>query len=333
MIFNYSLRCQFALLLLTVSTVIIAQDLSWVSVDGNQFVQENGTPIIFRALDASDPDKLEKEGHWNEEYFRQIKSWNANAVRFPIHPSAWRERGKEAYLNLLDAGIELAKEQGLYVILDWHSIGNLRTELYQHERYNTTWKETIDFWIAIAQRYGDNSTVAMFELFNEPTLIGGKLGTCSWGQWKALMEELIVIVRAHGAKNVPLVAGFNWAYDLTEVMVNPIKAEGVAYVSHPYPQKRSKPWEPQWESDWGHVADAFPVILTEIGYCGPDDKGAHIPVISDPSYVEAITKYTAKKGISYCVWVFDPHWSPMLLKDWDYNLTEPGKVWKEAMKN
>ena len=114
-------------------------------------------------------------------------------------------------------------------------------------------------------------------------------------------------------------------------MNNPVKAEGIAYVSHPYPQKRPQPWEEKWEADWGHVADHYPVILTEIGYCEEGDKGAPIPVISDPSYVSAITKYTEKKGISYCVWVFDPNWSPMLIKDWDYNLTEPGKVWKEAM--
>lgn len=306
--------------------------LPWIEVKDNNFVTANGGEIIFKALDASDPDKLEKEGHWDQEYFSQIKNWNANMVRFPIHPRAWRERGQEAYLKLLDEGIAMAKKEGLYVILDWHSIGNLRSEIYQHEMYNTSKKETIEFWTTMAKHYGDNSTVAMFELFNEPTLGGGRFGVCSWDQWKEIMEELIIIIRANGAKNIPLVAGFNWAYDLSEVKKNPIDADGIAYVSHPYPQKRERPWEGKWEKDFGHVADHFPVILTEIGYCQSGDKGAHIPVISDPSYVEAITDYAAKKGISYCVWVFDPHWSPMLLKDWEYNLTEPGKVWKEAMK-
>lgn len=309
-----------------------AQDLPWVKVKGKHFVTESGEIITFKALDASDPDKLDKDGHWDAEYFQQIKSWNANAVRFPIHPRAWRERGPESYITLLDKGIELARKEGLYVILDWHSIGNLRSELYQHPMYYTTQKETFEFWIAMAKRYGNNSNVALFELFNEPTLGGGKHGTCSWSQWKDIMEELIIVIRAHGAKNVPLVAGFNWAYFLTDVIENPIDAAGIAYVSHPYPMKRERPWEAKWEADFGHVADTYPVILTEIGYCGPDAEGAHIPVISDAGYVDAILDYAAKKGISYCVWVFDPDWSPMLLKDWDYNLTAPGKVWKEAMK-
>ncbi|GLR16758.1 glycoside hydrolase family 5 protein [Portibacter lacus] len=330
---NQFQRLLFLFIVLTFNfSALQSQDLPWIKVDGNRFVTENNETIVFKALDASDPDKLEKQGHWNQEYFSQIKSWNTNMVRFPIHPKAWRARGEEAYFELLDNGIEMARKEGLYVILDWHSIGNLRSELFQHEMYNTTKKETFEFWTAIAKRYGDHSTVAMFELFNEPTTGSGKYGTCSWEQWKEIMEELIIIIRAHGAKNIPLVAGFNWAYFLTDVVNDPINADNIAYVSHPYPQKRKKPWEVQWEADFGHVADHYPVVLTEIGYCEEGDKGAHIPVISDPSYVESILGYAEKKGISYCVWVFDAEWSPMLLKDWDYNLTEPGKVWKEAMK-
>lgn len=307
------------------------ESLPWISVSGNNFVDEAGKTIIFQALNTSDPDKLDKEGRWEEEYFEQIKSWNANMVRFPIHPKAWRERGNEAYLKLIDKGIKMAKERNMYVILDWHSIGNLKNELYQHPRYDTTIKETFKFWQTIANRYGNNSTVAMFELFNEPTLIRNRLGTCTWEEWKDINEEIITIIRATGARNIPLVAGFNWAYDLTEVINSPIDAEGIAYVSHPYPMKRERPWESKWEADFGHVADKYPVILTEIGYCGANARGAHVPVISDENYAHEITAYTHKKGISFCVWVFDPVWSPMLIEDWEYNLTPPGKVWKSIM--
>lgn len=318
-------------LMLSTLILICAQELPWIKVEGKTFVSENGEVVQFKALNASDPDKLEQEGHWDQEYFAQIKSWDANMVRFPIHPRAWRERGKEAYFKLLDDGIEMAKKEELYVILDWHSIGNLRSEIFQHPMYNTSKKETFEFWIEMAKRYGNNSNVAMFELFNEPTVGSGRFGTCTWDQWKEIIEELIIIIRANGANNIPLVAGFNWAYDLTPIKENPIDAENIAYVSHPYPQKRDKPWEAKWEADFGYVSDKYPVILTEIGYCAEGDKGAHIPVISDPSYVSSIIDYADKKAISYVVWVFDPQWSPMLIRDWDFNLTEPGKVWKAKM--
>lgn len=304
--------------------------VSWISVEGNQFVNEDGQKVVFRGFNASDPDKLESSGHWNMEYFSKIKEWGGNVVRFPIHPTAWRKRGKDAYLELIDSGVEMAKSNDLYVILDWHSIGNLKSELFFLPIYETSRKETFDFWRTMAERYGNDPTVAFFEIFNEPTTFNGRLGQSSWKEWKSLMEEAITIIRAYGARNIPLVAGFNWAYDLSVIRHDPIDAPGIAYVSHPYPQKRQKPWEEKWEEDWGYVSDTHPVILTEIGFCEAGEKGAHVPVIDDGQYVEAIFDYTDKKGISFVVWVFDPNWSPMLIEDWTYTPTKAGAVWKNA---
>lgn len=303
-----------------------------IRVEGNKFVTADGEPLVFRGLNTSDPDKLEKSRHWDEAYFDEIKNWGANIVRFPVHPRAWRERGEEEYLQLLDKGVEMAAERGLYVIIDWHSIGNLKNEMFYLPGYETTQKETFEFWRTMSEHFKGNTTVAFFELFNEPTTMKGKLGTCTWEEWKTLMEEIIVIIRANGSEAIPLVAGFNWAYYLKEVADNPIDAEGIGYVSHPYPQKKEKPWEDQWTADWGFVAEKYPVMLTEIGFSGPDDRGAHVPVISDESYGDAITSYTAEKGISYVVWVFDPQWSPSLFSDWKFTPTRQGKYFKNALQ-
>lgn len=309
------------------------EGLPRVSVNGNQFVTAGGTPIVFRGLNASDPDRLAAAGQWNASYFAEIKAWGANIVRFPVHPSRWRARGQAYYLELLDEGIRLAAEQDLYVIIDWHSIGNLRTQLYQRDTYDTTLKETFEFWRTIAERYGDNTTVAFYELFNEPTTQQGRLGSCTWAQWKTLMEEVIGIIRANGGQGVPLVAGFNWAYDLTPVREQPIAADGIAYVSHPYPQKRPKPWEAQWTEDWGFVKEKYPLMLTEIGFAGEEEPGAHIPVISDESYGDAITNYCDAAGISYVVWVFDPRWAPALFTDWSFKeLTRQGHFFKQKLQ-
>ncbi|GAA4465807.1 hypothetical protein GCM10023189_46970 [Nibrella saemangeumensis] len=306
--------------------------LSQLSVQGNKFVTAEGKTMVFRGLNTSDPDKLEKSGHWDKSYFEEMKRWGATIVRFPVHPNAWRSRGKDQYLQLLDKGVAWAGELDMYVIIDWHSIGNLKNEMYQSPMYETTLKETYEFWRTMSDHYKGNTTVAFFELFNEPTVMGGKIGTCSWAEWKKMMEEAITIIRANGSKAIPLVAGFNWAYDLREVAQNPIEAEGIAYVSHPYPMKREKPWEDKWTADWGFVAKKYPLILTEIGFCGPDERGAHVPVISDESYGDAITKYCDDNGISYVVWVFDPQWAPMLFSDWNYTPTRQGRYFKKVLQ-
>lgn len=320
-------------------TLIIILFIAWIplsaqeriTVQANEFVGENGELFVFRGYSSSDPDKLEKQKNWNKAYFEQLKGWGANVVRFPIHPRAWRERGEKAYLELLDQGIEWAEENDIYVIIDWHSIGNLKTSLFLHEMYYTDLAETYNFWKIIAERYGDNPTVAFYELFNEPTTNQNKFGRLSWEEWKLIMEDLIVMVRANGGKGVPLVAGFNWAYDLTPVKYQPVAAEGIGYVSHPYPQKREKPWNDKWTADWGYVKNNYPLILTEIGYCGPEDEGAHIPVISDKSYGEAITNYSDQRNISYVVWVFDKEWSPKLFIDKNFTPTHYGDFWKNKL--
>jgi aryl-phospho-beta-D-glucosidase BglC (GH1 family) len=249
-----------------------------------------------------------------------------------VHPAAWRERGEEAYVALLDDGLRWAEEASLYVIIDWHSMGNLRTELFQAPMYNTTKTETLRFWKSIAGRYGERTVVAFYELFNEPTRFNGTLGRISWDDFKRYMEEIIYVIRAHDAQGIPLVAGFNWAYDLTEPAANPIDAPGVAYVTHPYPQKRAQPWEEQWQADWGFMAERYPVIATEFGFMSADGPGAHVPVIADETYGEAIIDFFEKRGISWVAWVFDPVWSPQLIESWDFNPTPQGRFFRQKLR-
>tara|TARA_R110002049_G_scaffold300182_1_gene490849 strand:+ start:1584 stop:2594 length:1011 start_codon:yes stop_codon:yes gene_type:complete len=332
-----SLKSKF---LITICCLFIASGFSQsklgkISVYQNNFVTKDGKTIVFRGLNTSAPDKLETQNHWNKAYFTEIKKWGANIVRFPVHPSAWTKRGKEDYLKMLDNGIKWATELNLYVIIDWHSIGNLQTEMYQHDMYDTTLKQTYDFWRTIAVKYGKNTTVAFYEIFNEPTTFNKTLGTATWEEWKKINEEVITIIRANGGEGIPLVAGFNWAYDLTPVKENPINAEGIAYISHPYPQKREKPWEEKWTKDWGFIKEKYPLILTEIGFSHSEDEGAHVPVINDDdTYGDAITNYCDEKEISYVVWVFDAQWAPRLFEDFKtYNPSRHGKYFKKKISS
>lgn len=304
---------------------------SRVTVNGHQFVTEDGKPVVFRGLATSDPDKLAGDGRWNRDYLLAAKSWGANIVRFPVHPPAWRLRGRDHYLKLLDQGVAWSKELGLYVIIDWHSIGNLAQEKFHKPIYQTTRAETLEFWNTMARHYAGNNTVAFFELFNEPAT-SDKLGDCSWEQWKQIMEEMIAAIRANGGTAVPLVAGFNFGYDLTPVATAPLNAPGIGYVSHPYAMKRQAPWEEQWTRDWGFVADHYPVFATEIGFCHADDKQAHVPVIGDETYGEALTSYFEKKGVSYAVWCFDPDCAPSLIKDWTFTPTRQGVFFKKVLQ-
>lgn len=292
-----------------------SKSLPLLQVKGNVFTNDRDEVVVFKGVSFSDPDKLEKEGNWNYRYFQEAKNWGSNIVRFPVHPYTWRYRGIDRYLEILDQGVKWATQLGMYVIIDWHSIGNMPADKYPHFNYATNWKETLAFWKKIAERYKGNSTVAFYELFNEPTDQGMPL---TWELWRPMMEELIDEINTIDDKKIYLVAGMDWAYLLNETIENPVNRPNVAYVTHPYPQKREQPWEPQWEADWGKVADHYPIVATEFGYVVEGARGEHVPVVGDETYGNAIIDYFDKKGISYTVWCFDPSWSPALLESYDF---------------
>jgi hypothetical protein len=153
------------------------------------------------------------------------------------------------------------------------------------------------------------------------------LGNMTWSEWRALNEEMIGIIRYWDKETIPLVAGFDWAYDLGNLHYEPVNATGIGYVTHPYPFKRPQPWEPRWEENFAFAAEKYPVIATEIGFdLKPNET------IDDQHYGNRITRFLESHGISWMAWNFDPDWGPQMLKSFDgYQLTVTGEFFKEAM--
>ncbi|MDR0429504.1 MAG: glycoside hydrolase family 5 protein [Tannerellaceae bacterium] len=340
-----------------------AKVMPLISVKGNQFVTPDGKPILFRGIAISDPDKVEQQGHWNKAHFEQVKKMGANIVRVPIHPVAWRERTPEKYLQLLEKAVAWCTELNMYVMLDWHTIGNLEMEMFQDPMYVTTKQETFDFWRKIAARFTGHNTVAFYELFNEPTTYRGQLGVCSWSDWKKLMENIITVIHYSDKETVVLVGGFDWAYDLTPLRIEPVNADNIGYTTHPYANKSPEPWAATWEENFGFAANTWPVFATEFSHDSyampelidpakgflPDNfhlidpaKGAvpgnfkmreQTPI--DPKgnhYGNQIIDYLEGKGISWCIWVFDPEWGGAKIKSWNYEWTPGAEFFSMAMK-
>ncbi|HUI29538.1 MAG TPA: cellulase family glycosylhydrolase [Candidatus Acidoferrales bacterium] len=301
-----------------------AKVLPLIKVVGNRFVNSNGDTILFHGIAVADPDNLEQRGVWNKDLFIEAKRLGADLVRLPVHPAAWRDRTPEKYLKLLDQAVEWCTEESLYVDIDWHSIGNLEKGLYQNSVYVTSLQETFDFWATIAGRYSGHHTVAFSELFNEPTNQLGKLGSVSWDQWKEINEELIKLIRAYNNQSIPLVAGFDWAYDLSPIRYASIDAEGIAYSVHPYPHKRTPPYEPKWNEDFGFVAAKYPLVATELGFTLPDWQ-------ANLEFGNSVIKYFSKNHISWIWWILDPLWQPAMLQSWEeFKLNEGGKFFEAA---
>ncbi len=315
---------------------------SFLSVKGAKIVDENGAMVSLRGVNIADPFKLDYDNRWDERVFKAVADWNANVIRLPVHPLGWRKKGKQWYFDRIDEAVRWANENNLYLILDWHVIGNIQSALYQHPMYATDMNETRAFWQSIALRYRNVPTIAVYELINEPThdYIGnGKetLGKASWEALRAIHEELIDLIYGYDKSVIPLVSGFNWAYDLSPIAKQPVNREGIAYTIHPYPQK-AKPevkskenFHRLWQEQWGYVAKTYPVMATEIGWVKEDGYGAHVPVIhNEGTYGPDLVEFMEARNISWTAWVFDPDWAPVLISDWDFTPSEQGAFYKNV---
>ncbi len=292
-------------------------------VDGNRIADAGGTTVVLRGIALADPDQLERDGHWDAEHFQQAKDWGAQVVRIPVHPKYWRRRGPAGYLALLDQGVTWAEERGMYVILDWHGMGDPVAEVYetgQDAMFVTTRAETRSFLRIAAAHYRDDRGVAFYEVFNEPVnwMSDGSTTTTTWSQWKVLAEGLVDVVRAQAPEAICMVSGFKWAYDLSPVAADPVDRQGIVYVVHPYSCKGT---EATWQADFGYLSATYPVFATEFGFvANPYDPVAYGTVAG---YGAPITDFFAERGIGWTVWVFHPVWTPNLIADWSYTPAEP----------
>nr|AAA27599.1 beta-endoglucanase [Xanthomonas albilineans] len=172
----------------------LSRQLPLIRVDGNRFVDEQGNVRYF-AVSAS-----RTRTNWPKT---SISIKNTLTCTAPGEPM-WcgfrciqrlAERGVKGYLELLDQAITWNNELGMYTIIDWHSMGNLKSEMFQNSMYHTSKGETFDFWRRVSERYNGINSVAFYEIFNEPTVFSGRLGIVSWAEWKAINEEAITIIR------------------------------------------------------------------------------------------------------------------------------------------
>lgn len=304
-----------------------AKSLDHIKINGTQFVNPKGDTIQFRGASISDPDKIEYQKQWNKKIFQNLKNLGANIVRIPVHPFAWRTRTPNEYLKLLDQAVKWCTELNMYIIIDWHSIGNLKTGLFQDPMYITSYTETLNFWQLISKHFAGHNTIAFYELFNEPTTYFEQLGSITWEDWRKMNEDMIRVIRAFDKETIPLVAGFDWAYDLTPLNFDPVRAENIAYVSHPYGHKRNPPYEVKWEENFGFASQRYPVFVTEFGFILGD-----MNMKDNIEYGKAIINYLEAKKISWSWWVYDPEWYPQMIKSWDtHELTDNGKFFKDAV--
>ncbi len=308
-----------------------------LKVEGNRIVDPEGKTVVLKGLNLGYPYLLQQEGRWSEDHFREAASWGAKLLRVYVDPGHYRQVGLEKSLEELDQAVDWSKKYGMYVMLDWHSIGNPVMGIFQppwEETMRTTPEEMREFWAAAAARYRNEPAVAFYEIFNEPAAIHWKGGRLSWAEWRDVADSVIDVIYARNPDAIPVVGGIAWSFDLTGVASEPLRNTGVVFAAHPYPGHSPKAqWERTWERNFGYLSKDHPVMLTEFGF-DPNDTVMPSVYKADVDYGKRILAFAKKRGMSWTAFVFaaTPGWPMRLLRDWDYTPTKSGAFFKKELR-
>jgi hypothetical protein len=262
------------------------------------------------------------------------REWHANVVRISIHPGTWRDH-KDKALSTLKHHVEMARDAGLYVIIDYHAIGfpdgyaldyfDVTDPSTKTDHYDSRFSLAMDFWMTIALNYTDPAI--LFELWNEPSSNteeeeGGDLSY--WKKYRPYWRVLTDAIRASGNKNVLLAAPPLWAYNLRGLKDDLLPDENTAYVWHVYAGEAPEDWADALDD----LDKAKPVIVTEWGF-EPDAKQHWSGSAED--YGTPFADFMDARGLSSTAWCWNPDYGPSLRKQ-SGKLTVWGQFTQEYLK-
>jgi aryl-phospho-beta-D-glucosidase BglC (GH1 family) len=291
-------------------------------VRGNELLAD-GKPIILRGVAVGDPI-LARAGRPLSDYQRIAREWHANVVRISLHPSVWKHTAHGAVLDVLQREIEAALGNGMYVILDWHSIGwpngyfeSIRADWTDDppDLYDSNFELAKNFWEAASARFGKDGRI-IFELWNEPVRTkqeeDGEVAP-EWKMLKPFFGELLRIVRSHGS-NVVLATGNEWAYDLRGIREDPLQGENIAYDWHIYAGTDDND-EKQWALHLDDLQRVAPVMVTEWGF--QEHTKEAFQGTAKTFGAKFVRDFLEGRHLHSTAWCWHPDWTPMMLEpDW-----------------
>jgi endoglucanase len=212
-----------------------------LKVRGTQLTDMNDEPVVLRGM------SLGWHNWWPRFYNQGVvkwlyKDWNCAVVRaaMGIEPTGGYLNDPEGSIEKIKAVVDGAIEQGIYVIIDWHSHG-IQLE------------EAKKFFSVMAATYGNHPNV-IYEIFNEPD-------EETWADVKAYSEEVIKIIRAIDPDNIILVGSPRWDQDIHLPAADPIKGfDNLMYTMHFYAGTHK-----QWLRDRTDecIAKGLPIFVSE----------------------------------------------------------------------
>ena len=291
-------------------------------ISGKHIIDKNGA-----VTSLAGPSFFWSNTGWGQDRFYTrgavetfARDWKAGIVRVAVGAQNDGSILKDRKGNLKRAQtvIEAAIDEGLYVIVDWHS--------HQAERDT---KEAKAFFTHMAKRYGHTPNI-IYEIYNEP------LDTTDWKKTvKPYAKEVIKTIRAIDPDNLIIVGTQSWAQDVDKAADSPIRGESnILYALHFYAATHKDYLREKAEYA---INKGLPIIISEWGSVTYSGDG-YIDIDSSIEWM----KFAKKHKLSHLSWsVSDKDETASMLKPsassnggWTTkDLTISGQLSREIMRN
>jgi endoglucanase len=142
------------------------------------------------------------------------------------------------------------------------------------------------------------------------------------------MQRLLDTVRETGAKNVVLVGGLDYAYDLSGIAqgyaLDERGGNGIILSTHIYP------WKKGWQEKVLVVADRYPILVGEVGAGAKKMEWLPAEYQEDAvTWVPEMIGFIQKYKFHWTAFAFHPKAGPPMLEDWSY---KPNAAWGTFVK-
>lgn len=305
----------------------------YLAVKGNRIVSNGGKIIKLHGVAMGNPYLRQSKNQRSVSDYASVKSWQANVVRLSVHPGVYL-RDEKAQRTALKKEILAARQNGLYVIVDWHVIGfpngshkDWTQDKYKGVYYSSDLKLAEDFWKYMATEYGNDRGI-IFELWNEPFDYNGRQIT--WSDIRPYMQSLYELIRSSGAENIVLAPGTNWSYDLRGIATRPLNGYNIGYAWHNYPKSSQCLG---WDQALAGLPKRYPVFMTEWGF-SMEAIDAHLSLNGvTNTYPEKLKNYIIDNNLNSIAWAWHADWQPRMLNDDWQTLTAYGRFVKAFLIN